>query len=187
MKRLFIGIKYSLSDNYIQLLQQLKYKTSYDTITWCTKELYHCTLQFIGQTSETIIPDIEEILQNITQPKKSFILKINKLGVFGSSYHPTVIWLGINANENLTALHDEIHSKLSNELHIELPKENFVPHITLGRIRKIDNKSKFWKTIEDHQLSYFHEFNVNEILLYRTKFENNQPKYIPLKKFPLQK
>ena len=112
-------------------------------------------------------------------------MKINKLGVFGSQYHPTTLWLGFDSQPILIQLFEKVEERLTSELGFEANDGNFVPHLTLGRVKKMDNKKRFWEAINKNQPSYFQEFTIKKIILYRSQLEKEGPIYTEIGKWEL--
>ncbi len=177
MKRTFIAIKIDLAEEYAELLRELQRHTSFDDIVWVKDALHHLTLRFIGKTPEDKISKISQLVNVIAAETPNFTLKINKLGVFGSRYCPKVIWLGFEQNDTLNTLFQQIEKKLVEELGFEPAEGNWVPHLTLGRIKKIDDKKRFWQLIERMQPTYQQEIEVNEITFFRSQLEKEGPIY----------
>ncbi|MEG1555728.1 MAG: 2'-5' RNA ligase family protein, partial [Bacteroidales bacterium] len=96
MKRLFIATTIKLDENYLQLRRQLKARTNYDSIVWVEDALQHITLRFLGKTPDEKIPLVIEMLKKTAVSTSAFSMVMDKLGVFGSRYAPTTIWLGFN-------------------------------------------------------------------------------------------
>ena len=185
MKRLFIAFKIDLASDYNMMLKQLRLSTRFDDITWVEGNLQHLTLKFLGKTPEQKIKPLCHILEEIAKDENPFTLKINKLGVFGSQYHPKVLWLGFEKQPILNQLFEKVELRLTSELGFEANDGNFVPHITLGRIKKIDSKKRFWETFNNNQPTYFQEFTINEMILYRSQLEKDGPIYTELGKWRL--
>ena len=182
--RLFIAFRLQLAAEYDLLRSELLRRTPYDTINWVADDLNHLTLRFIGKTPASKVHCITEKLQTIASHTPSLDLEINKLGVFGSHYAPKVLWLGIAKTPQLQQLYTEINEALQ-QLDFTLPKDIFVPHITLGRIKIIDNKNRFWQMFEELQPEYHQQFHFTHIELIRSQLEKTGPIYTTLYEFPL--
>ena len=187
MKRLFIAFKMELASEYDTMLKQLKLSTRYDEIKWVEDNLLHLTLKFLGKTPEPKIEPLCQILAQIAKETEPFTLKISKLGVFGSQYHPTTLWLGFEKQSLLNQLFDKVEKRLTSELAFEANDGNFVPHLTLGRVKKMDNKKRFWEAVNNNQPSYYQEFAMEEMILYRSQLEKDGPIYTELGKWELGK
>ena len=181
MPRTFIAIKIALSPEYGALKKELQRRTAYDDIVWVADELNHLTLRFIGKTPSAEVPQLKKLLHEVSQNCIRFKLKISNLGLFGSRYCPRVVWLGFEQQPVLNQLVEDINEKLD-ELGFEPAEGNFVPHITLGRIKNIHNKKKFSELIEELQPSFKQEFEIEEIILYKSQLEKEGPIYTELAK-----
>ena len=125
--RLFIGIKISKNTaSYLSLLQK-KIQVKYDAIKWAKPEKLHITLKFMGNFDSKNLPQLIKSLNTVTF--RTFTLNLNKVDVFPNIFHPRILWIGSKSNNHIQTLKKNIDSKL-----FELKDENYVPHITLGRI-----------------------------------------------------
>ena len=176
MKRLFIATKINLNDECRYLLQILQQVTKYDKITWVKENVTHLTLRFLGKTPDFQIPPIREAMEKTIASFEPFTLQLNKLGFFGSRYAPTVIWLGFNEFERYRHLFLSLEEQLQ-LAGFEAQQGNFVPHITLGRIRMIHNKKRFWEAMQPFKEKVSQEIPVHEITLYQSKLTPDGPVY----------
>lgn len=179
MKRLFIATKIQPDDECRQLIQQLQFLTRHDTITWVNDEVSHLTLRFLGKTPDIQIPLIREAMTKAANSSQPFTLHLDKLGFFGSRYAPTVIWLGFNKFELYLQLFLALEEQLR-LLGFEAANGNFVPHITLGRIKMIHNKKKFWDNMQPFKEKFSQTIPIREITLYQSKLTPEGPLYRPL-------
>ncbi len=186
MKRLFIAI--DLSDvPEIQLLQNsLKLKLGGSQINWTKSENQHITIKFLGSTAKEIIPKICETLDEISKNTEPFKLISSNLGVFGSSYKPRIIWLSFAETKILEDLAKTVHQKAI-PLGFEPDRQNFVPHLTLGRIRKIDSKRYFQQIMEELRHPEIPEIYIDKIYLYESRLQKNGAEYQIIEEFSLRK
>ena len=176
MKRLFIATKVDLNSECRQLLQNLQQQTQYDKIIWVKDEVSHLTLCFLGKTPEPQIPLIKEAMEKAVVSSNPFSLQLDKLGFFGSRYAPTVIWLGFKEFEAYKQLFVSLEQQLQ-LLGFEAQQGNFVPHITLGRIKMIHNKKRFWELMQPFTEKVSQEIPIHEITLYQSKLTPDGPVY----------
>jgi 2'-5' RNA ligase len=177
MKRLFAAIKIHPSAKFLDVFNQISASLHHERIKWVEPENMHLTLKFFGETDEKQIPSINQSLQTAVSQSKPFTLKIANTGIFGSRYDPKVIWFGIGKNPEL--------DNLAKNIFIELKKcgwhpdrQNFVPHLTIGRIREIKDKPLFQKIIDKFHNIEIQEENVNEIILYESILRREGPLYV---------
>jgi 2'-5' RNA ligase len=185
MKRLFIAVDIELSNEFRTLTQQLQHDLRNDDIVWGKHNLQHLTLRFLGETPETKIEPLANVLSAIVNSTPAFELQLDKMGVFGSKYAPEVLWYGFSE----FSLFKNLFEKLEKELiHIEFQKNygNFVPHITVGRVKKIDHKKRFWETIEAQQPRFSQIIPIKKLKLIQSKLTNEGPIYKTLFDFELK-
>ncbi len=186
MKRLFVAFKIKLNDELISLSRTIQSECKRDQITWVDPSLQHCTIRFIGKTPEPTIPLLQERLTVIAANYPAITLSMDKLGLFGSKYQPKVLWLGFSDFSELRPLFDVINQAL---IDLGLPEHegNFVPHLTLGRIRMIDNKVLFLKKLStDWQPKGALTVEVDSFQLIRSKLLNDGPRYSTMGEYFLQ-
>jgi 2'-5' RNA ligase len=77
--------------------------------------------------------------------------------------------------------------KLAEQLKAELEKEgfeydrqNFVPHLTLGRIRNISDKELFQQVMDDFREAFFLEQKITNLYLYESVLTPAGPIYTQL-------
>ena len=179
MKRLFIAVTLHPDKDFNDTLLDLQTNLKRERITWVSGHNLHLTLKFFGETNEKMIPAIEEAMHLATAGLRSFNVCFNRTGIFGSSYNPKVIWLGSDKNPVLIQLFSQLKTELkkagkSND------RQNFVPHLTLGRIKEISDKSLFQQVIEDYRETFSMEESVISIQLYESILTPKGPVYITL-------
>jgi 2'-5' RNA ligase len=185
MKRLFIAIKIKPGPGFLNTYYSLKKDLVYEKIKWVNEDNFHFTLKFLGETDESLITDISNTLENISLNTQPIKLKIENLGIFGSRYNPRVIWAGIENNPQITEFANEILNKLD-EVGFMRDRQNFVPHITIGRIKNIQNKKYLKSIIDEHNHSLYQEDIVNSFCLFESVLTPAGPVYKKLKEFGLK-
>jgi len=185
MKRLFIAVDIELSDEFQKLTQQLQHDLRNDDMVWVKSKLQHLTLRFLGETPETKIEPVANALSSIVNSTQSFELQLDKMGVFGSKYKPEVLWYGFSEFSLFKNLFDNLEKKL-HDIGFQENYGNFVPHITIGRIKKIDHKKRFWETIEKRQPCFSQTIPVSQLKLIQSKLTNEGPIYKTLFEFELK-
>ena len=176
MKRLFIAVDVELSNEFRELTQQLQFDLRNDDIVWVKSGLQHLTLRFLGETPDAKIEPITNALSAIANSTLSFDLQLDKMGVFGSKYAPAVLWYGFSEFSLFKNLFENLEKELL-PVGFEENYGNFVPHITIGRIKKVDNKKRFWETIEKRQPHFSQTIPVTHLKLMQSKLTNEGPVY----------
>jgi RNA 2',3'-cyclic 3'-phosphodiesterase len=177
MKRLFAAIKIHPSARYISLFNEITFSLRHERIKWVEPENIHLTLKFFGETDEKQIPAIIQALETAIVNSKPFTLKITYTGIFGSHYAPKVIWFGIEKRAELDKLAKNIFTELE-KCGYQPDRQNFVPHLTIGRIKELKDKSLFHQIIHKYNEADIQDENVTEIILYESILRREGPMYI---------
>ncbi len=177
MKRLFAAIKIHPSTRFISVLNEFSSSLRHERIKWVEPENMHLTLKFFGETDEEQIPAINLAVQTAVSQSKPFILKISNTGIFGSRYDPKVIWFGIEKHPELDTLAKNIFAELQ-KCGWQPDRQNFIPHLTIGRIKELKDKPLFQKIISNFSTLEIQIENVTEIILYESILRRDGPQYV---------
>lgn len=184
MKRLFVAIKLNPDKNFLETYNFLKKNLNQDSIKWVETDNLHLTLKFLGETQEDKIPQIKQILKYFVINKSPLNLKFDKVGIFGSAYNPRVIWFGINENTQIKDFGNELLNQF-NENGFASDRQNFVPHLTVGRIKFLHNKKDFQSVIDQVKDKYIQSFNISEIVLFESILKPAGPVYKIIEKYEI--
>jgi 2'-5' RNA ligase len=184
MKRLFAAIKISPNVEFLEVFNLIRSGLRHERIKWVEPENIHLTLKFFGETEEKRIPVIKEALQLAVSRSESTVIKINKAGIFGSRYDPRVIWFGIDPNDALQKLAGHVLDVLE-IAGWEKDRQNFVPHLTIGRIKELRDKDLFQEEIQKYRNRFIQEQAIKEIHLYESILRKEGPIYLKLASFTL--
>ncbi|MCD6564936.1 MAG: RNA 2',3'-cyclic phosphodiesterase [Bacteroidales bacterium] len=186
MKRTFIAIEIPASVKLKELLELVRVDFREDKIRWVNPEILHITLSFLGDTSEQQINNISEQLEKICSGYSSMELHLKGVGVFPNLRKPRVFWIGIERNELLENLHGEIEVMLR-DYGINRDNKPFSPHLTIARIKWIDNidKIKYW--LQKYKGETIQKTKIGEVIYYESKLTVDGPVYNPIKKIPLKR
>ena len=183
-KRLFIAIKINPTAELLDKIAFLENNLSHDLINWTRKDHYHLTLKFLGKVSEKRISSIKKALQNAVDKTARFTMEINSIGVFGSAYNPRVLWLGINEKEKTEGIYQQLALELK-KVGFYTDNQNFVPHISIARIKKLSDKKFFQTLLRKSNLENIQTQEVNEVILYESILSTKGAEYQIIETFPL--
>jgi 2'-5' RNA ligase len=184
MKRLFAAIRIHPSETFVQHYYSLRKPLREEKIKWVDPGNIHLTLKFFGETPESNIPVIGAALEQAARETPVFGLEIKDTGIFGSRYQPRVIWLGIAPREDIAMLAENIFGKLE-AAGMPRDRQNFVPHLTLARIKFLDDKKTFRQVIERHGQVYIQKEEVKEFHLFESILRPQGPVYSILETYKL--
>lgn len=185
MKRLFIAIKLVPDFNLLKIYYSLRRATKYDKIRWVDPENFHLTLKFLGNTPEDKIDLISEVISSTVESYGKFDFDLKNTGIFGSSYKPRVIWFGIHDAEQIKSLGMELIKKLD-VAGFSKDRQNFVTHLTIGRITRIVDKQIFNREIEKVREVFLQHIIVDKVILYESILSSKGPTYKVISSFQIK-
>ncbi len=157
-------------------------------LKWVEERNFHLTLKFLGDVEEKFLEKIYNELSSKTKNFDSFELEMEEVGFFGKKSMPRVVWLGIKESKSLETLVKALN-KAFKKLGFPPEREKFHPHITLFRVRSIDNFSSFEeyykKVREKAEELKGTVFQVKELILFKSTLTSKGPYYEPLYKMEL--
>ncbi len=184
-KRLFAAVKIQSQEGFLTTFNRIKKALSQERITWVNIDNMHLTIKFFGDTYIDQIPAIDQCLKAATSKIKPFELEICNTGMFGSKYQPRVIWFGIEDGNQLQNLFLKVSEQLKS-IGIYPDRQNFVPHLTIGRIKEIRNKKAFQQVLGDYGEHHAGRQHIDELVLYESILRREGPLYIPVHRYSLQ-
>lgn len=180
---LAIEIEDFIKDN-IDKTQNIIRNQECANINFVKSQNIHLTLKFFGDIDQNQQKQISNIVKECVEEYEEYELKLVNIGAFRNIYNPRVIWIGIK-DKNKTTIN--IIKKLDEEFNkIGFKKEkDYVPHITIGRVKNISDKDKLTNIIKDMKKDYFGKMRVKQICLKSSKLTPNGPIYNTEEKFIL--
>ena len=181
--RVFIAVPVpeEIKNNIANSQEILKQKFDNDKIKWVKANLMHITIKFLGDIETAMIPDMKKMVQKSIADANRFKLSVKKIGVFPGIRKPRIIWAGIEQDVGkLVDIHEKINENI-NVLGFKKESKGLTPHITLARVKHKPINSKILKqVIEESQRLFLGEFQVNNIILYKSELYPTGPLYTPL-------
>lgn len=184
MKRLFLAIPIPIPPEFETYYKKLQHALSCDVIKWSEPKNLHLTMQFFGNTHSSRLLKYKKVCQEIIPQHTAFDNSLTRLGVFGSRYAPKIVWMGMSAEEEFKNLKRDLQNGFES-CGYKPDRQNFVPHLTLGRITHTQSKPYFQKMIESHRHSPENSFKVNEVFLYESILHKEGPEYKVIEKYEL--
>jgi 2'-5' RNA ligase len=185
MKRLFAAIKIHPSPELIRIYTELQNSLRINNIKWVDVNNIHITLKFFGETEESRISEINNALAEVASQNSSFVINLKNSGIFGSSYNPRVVWFGIEKNPSLEKLAVEVLETMD-KTGFEKDRQNFVPHLTVGRIKQVKDRRIFQEVIDKYRTVDVQEEKVDRFLLFESILKPRGPEYRILETFLLK-
>ncbi len=112
---------------------------------------------------------------------QAFDASLAGVGFFPSVDFPKVAWAGFgNGSEEITRLQAEAATLLG-----YAGEKPFFPHVTLARIRRVDNHEALKAWAAKHEGEEFVAFKAETVTLYESRLSPQGPEYFALKKVAL--
>lgn len=180
--RLFIAI--DLPQNTIQVLLKLQTLIEHETkidARFVPPEQLHLTLAFLGDCSQEQLVQIKAALHTLNL--ESFRLCLHECGVFPDFKQPRVCWASVlnGAVHHLASSIKKVISPI-----VKLEEREFKPHITLARIKKVQNIKDFESVITTIGVPK-ECFEVVEFTLYQSELTDQASIHTILERFSLKK
>ncbi|MEK7356524.1 MAG: RNA 2',3'-cyclic phosphodiesterase, partial [Bdellovibrionota bacterium] len=106
---------------------------------------------------------------------------IRGLGAFPDDHHMRVLWAGVRKSRSLNALQTRLQDALV-EAGFRRDERDFVPHLTLGRLRKARSGRDL---LSPYVRTSFGDVDIKEIVLFESLLHGSRPRYEPLRRFEL--
>ena len=143
----------------------------------------HLTLKFFGDIDIEGIDLLSSKISKVVEGFDRFDLKIKGCGAFPNTNRIKVIWLGLENDEIVKELHDELDKEF---VRLGFDKDKrFSSHLTIGRMKSAKGKTKVKSTIEEFDDVEMGSMSVNSIILKKSTLTPQGPIYEDLKIFEL--
>ncbi len=148
---------------------------------WVPPENLHLTLRFIGEVPHDEADDIHDALMTVRT--RRFELSLAGVNHFESGGQARQLWVGVEKNPELEALHSRIESAL---VRMGRPPEGrrFKPHVTLARLKDtpVGRLSGF---LAAHSLYRAGPLAIDHFTLFSSYLKSSGPLYEPEAEYPL--
>ena len=136
-------------------------------ISWVAPENIHLTIKFLGETEESMLPDIKNQLDSFVKSYRPVLSSVAHLGAFPNLQRPRVIWAGIEQeHETLVQMADEMDLRM-NKLGWEPEGKKFRAHFTLGRVRAPKGLDALTDYIRQYQFTAV-PFTFDRVVLFKS-------------------
>lgn len=156
-------------------------------IRWVPVENIHLTLKFLGDVSIANLDRLKNVLESEAAHHQPFEFSVGELGAFPSIRRPRVIWVSVQAPQELLALQNGVDTETAR---LGYPREDrpFSPHLTLGRISRgatHDDMRRISEVLSNYKVGYIGAAQVNTVHLYRSDLKPSGAVYTVIYSAPL--
>ena len=157
-------------------------------VRWVPTGNIHLTLKFLGDVSPANIEILSQMLSVEVSQHQTFEMKFGRLGAFPNPRRPRVIWIGIQAPDELEALQHGIESAAA-KLGYLAEKRPFSPHLTIGRVKQNAGSTgaqKIRQALEDTKIGSLGSTRVTDVHLFKSDLKPAGAVYTKLFSAPLK-
>ncbi len=159
--------------SYLFTLQK---KMNFGTLSYAKQ--FHITLKFLDEINEKQKDEIVEKISKIDFPK--FSGNVSQIDYFANGKDIKVVWVAANPKKEF----NELVKLIDENLNGMFQKDDFVPHITLARIKFLPDRNKFLDNLKKIKTEEM-KFEVDKFFLKKSILTGNGPVYDNLKEFEL--
>ena len=183
-RRMFVGIPMPESYRIMvgELVEMLKPRVR-SRIAWTKPENFHLTLRFLGNVSSSRVADLVRALSLVRIPP--YVLQAGRVDFFPSRPPHRVFWIGVVCGHQETSrLARDISLQLQS-IGFDMQNDRFVPHLTLGRIKKPAKDP--WSAIRSDLASYvWPETSIRSFKLWESVLDHSGAHHRVLHSFDLK-
>lgn len=141
-------------------------------------ENYHITLKFLGNCDDDIARRIESAFGGLHVGSGEIAFTLRGLGTFPNIKRASVLWCGLETDrEAVRAVYGEIQ-RFASAFGFEEERRNFVPHLTLARVRRGGKLSgEIAGYIEGNRETVFGESSLRRVVLISSQLTPQGPVY----------
>jgi 2'-5' RNA ligase len=156
-------------------------ETRVPALRWVSRESWHFTLQFLGDTPESRIPALRDALERAARASAPFEVVLAGAGAFPRPDHARVVWVGArDATDALRRLAADVMRE-TGPLGFTPEARPFHAHLTIARLKQPANVVPLLDAVRVPELVQ----PIREVVLYRSHLSAGGARYAPLATVPL--
>jgi 2'-5' RNA ligase len=184
MMRAFVGIDINEAVRQNLLAAQRQLTGTGAQMKLVEPENIHVTMKFLGDIREDQTGAITEALRAAAEGVKSFEISVRGVGAFPNISYIRVIWAGVSdGREQIISIQKRIDQNLA-KLGFK-PERDFVPHLTLARVKSAAGKEKLVSFLKTMTNAEFGSSRADAIELKQSTLTPKGPIYSALARIEL--
>jgi 2'-5' RNA ligase len=166
---------------------QLRAALGPSLVRWVLPDNLHLTMKFLGDVSQPNVDLLAQMLTVEARQQGAFEIAVEGFGTFPNSSRPRVIWIGIQAPDELEALQRGIDAATAR---LGYPSENrpFSPHLTIGRVKQNvhgEALGSIRAAIESTRIGPLGKAQISNLHLFKSELKSSGAVYTKLYSAPL--
>jgi len=180
MKRTFIAIKTEPGEKIRDCIAHSKTCLKGERIKWLSPLQLHITLAFLGDTSMDQLNLTGQMLSRVIPAYEVPVVQYKGLGLFRNIKDPRVLWIGLDIDPVIQIMKAELDRELK-QLGFRIERRDFRPHLTLARIKWLQNTEGLKDLLNAYRDYYFQESEIAKIIYYESILSREGPTYKVIK------
>ena len=187
MSRMFVAVQ--PPDDAVEHLDEfLDVRRGAADFRWATTEQMHVTLAFLAEVPARRVDDLVERLTRAAAKRTAFETRIAGGGAFPSPAEARVLWAGLEVDEHggteLSRLATGARTAAT-RAGIEVGGGRFRPHVTVARLRRATEVSRWVQLLEGYQGPPWVADQVELVESFLGQGPRGRPRYETVDTFPL--
>ena len=187
MSRMFVAVQ--PPDDAVEHLDEfLDVRRGAADFRWATTEQMHVTLAFLAEVPARRVDDLVERLTRAAAKRTAFETRIAGGGAFPSPADARVLWAGLDLDERggteLSRLATGARTAAT-RAGIEVGGSRFRPHVTVARLRRATEVSRWVRLLEGYQGPPWVADQVELVESFLGQGPRGRPRYETVDTFPL--
>lgn len=184
MTRTFIAIPVQVGPKLKETHTKLRNELKNEKIKWVERDHFHVTIFFLGDTREEQIEQVDQMLASLVCEHAAFTIRLKGLGVFKNINKPRVLWAGIKDYEPIQEIKQAVDRKMQ-AIGFNPDKREFKPHLTLARIKWIDDRDKLQSLIARNKHQQWQSVDIDRVIYFKSRLTQSGPVYTPIGQYKL--
>lgn len=165
MLRFFFAVPLQFDNEVLDFFSDTREHFKGECIAWVKPEGMHLTLHFFGEQTDEMVQKIIRHSENELKQVIPFTLHYTKPLIFGGNRNPKVIGLELSCSQEMIMLKKKVDN-LVQSLGLKVETRPFVPHLTLGRVKKTHHTALYADYLK--QTIDLPKLPVNTLILYQS-------------------
>jgi len=137
----------------------------------------HITLRFIGEVEEWLAGEISSRVLSRLSVFDRFRVMLRGVGAFPNTVKPRVVWVGAGEGSQRLVEIRRVLEKELRSLGVRGERDDFVPHLTVARVKGLRNVSQLARIIADYSEEEFGWLSVENVRLKKSTLTPRGPIY----------
>jgi 2'-5' RNA ligase len=170
-----------------EVIATFKHQLDKTPIRWVPANNIHLTLKFLGDVSAANLDLLKKQLRAEVTGSRPFEISIGGAGAFPTVHRPRVIWVGVEAPQELAAVQNGVEGAMA-RLGYAGEERPFSPHLTLGRVSRNTTPQDYRAistVLEKEKIGFLGVVCVRAIELYKSDLHSSGAVYTSIYTAPL--